>query len=94
MENKIKTGEAETKEDEGNFIYIYSAVNFSCVQLLVTPWSVTHQAPVHEIFQQERLLFPSPGIFLTQTLNPHLLCLLHWQVGSFTTSATWELHIY
>ena len=23
------------------------------------------------------------GIFLTQKLNPHLLCLLHWQVGSF-----------
>ena len=22
------------------------------------------------------------GIFLTQALNPHLLCLLHWQVGS------------
>ena len=22
------------------------------------------------------------GIFLTQGLNPHLLCLLHWQVGS------------
>ena len=22
------------------------------------------------------------GIFLTQLLNPHLLCLLHWQVGS------------
>ena len=22
------------------------------------------------------------GIFLTQELNPHLLCLLHWQVGS------------
>ena len=23
------------------------------------------------------------GIFLTQGLNPCLLCLLHWQVGSF-----------
>ena len=22
------------------------------------------------------------GIFLTQELNPHILCLLHWQVGS------------
>ena len=22
------------------------------------------------------------GVFLTQGLNPHLLCLLHWQVGS------------
>ena len=24
------------------------------------------------------------GIFLTQGLNPHLLCLLHWQVGSLS----------
>ena len=30
------------------------------------------------------------GIFLTQGLNPHLLCLLHWQVGSLPTSTTWE----
>ena len=29
------------------------------------------------------------GIFPTQGLNLHLLCLLHWQ-GFFTTSATWE----
>ena len=27
---------------------------------------------------------------LTQGLNPHLLGLLHWQAGSFTTSTTWE----
>ena len=33
------------------------------------------------------------GIFLTQGLNPHLLCLLHWQVGSFTTSGTWEAQL-
>ena len=28
------------------------------------------------------------GIFLTQGSNPHLLCLLRWQEGSFPTSAT------
>ena len=28
------------------------------------------------------LLFPSPGIFPTQELNPRLLSLLHWQVDS------------
>ena len=27
------------------------------------------------------------GIFLTQQLNPHLLCLLHWQVGSLPLAA-------
>ena len=30
------------------------------------------------------------GIFLTQGLNPHPFCLLHWLGGFFTTSATWE----
>ena len=30
------------------------------------------------------------GIFPTQGLNLGLLCLLHWQVGSFTTSTAWE----
>ena len=30
------------------------------------------------------------GIFPTQRLNPHLLCLLYWQVDSLPTSATWE----
>ena len=29
-------------------------------------------------------------IFLTQGLNPCLLCFLHWQVAFFTTSTTWE----
>ena len=28
------------------------------------------------------LPFPSPGIFQTQGLNPHLLCLLHLLEGS------------
>ena len=35
----------------------------------------------HSLFQ---------GIFPTQGLNPHLLCLLHWQMGSLTTSTTQE----
>ena len=30
------------------------------------------------------------GTFPTQGSNPSFLSLLHWQVGSFTTSATWE----
>ena len=57
----------------------------SHVWLLVTPWTVAHQAHLwnfpgknagvgcHALLQ---------GIFLTQGLNPGLLCLLHWQVGS------------
>ena len=30
------------------------------------------------------------GIFPTQGPNPCLLCLLHWQADSFTTSTTWK----
>ena len=30
------------------------------------------------------------ALLLTQGSNPCLLCLLHWQAGFFTTSATWE----
>ena len=36
------------------------------------------------------LPFPSPGIFLTQGSNLHLLPLLHWQAGSSTTKTTRE----
>ena len=34
------------------------------------------------------------GIFLIQVLNPSLLHLLHWQAGSFSTSATWKVRSY
>ena len=33
---------------------------------------------------------PLQGIFLTQGLNPHLFCLLHWQAGSLP-QVTWEI---
>ena len=59
---------------------------FSHVWLFVTPWTVACQVPLsmgspgknigvgcHALLQ---------GIFLIQLLNPHLLCLLHWQVDS------------
>ena len=67
---------------------------FSCVQLFVPLGSVARQAlPSMDFSRQEywsgfhALL---QGIIPTQGLNPHILHLLHWQVGSFTTSATWE----
>ena len=60
---------------------------FSCVRLLVTPWTVAHQAPLSmELSRQEywsRLSFltpgelPDPGIKLSS-----LLRLLLWQVDS------------
>ena len=67
--------------------------------------SVVSDSVQHYGLQPTRLLCPwdSPGkdtggdcrsllqgIFLTQESNPHLFCLLNWQGGFFTTSATWE----
>ena len=70
-------------------LYVYmwkSAKSFNCIQLFATPWTVAHQAP---------LSMDSPGkdtgggchalvygIFPIQGSNLHLLCLLHWQMGS------------
>ena len=57
------------------------AQSLSCVRLFVTPWTVGSQnfpgqntgVGCHSLLQ---------GIFLTQRLNPCLLCLLNWQVDS------------
>ena len=55
------------------------------VRLLATPWTVVRHAPLSmEFFRQEYwsgLPFCTPGLFLTQGLNPHL-CLLHQQADS------------
>ena len=64
----------------------------SHVQLVVAPWRVAHQDPLSWNFPGKDIgagcHFLLHGVFLTQGLKPHLLCLLHWQAGSFfTTSA-------
>ena len=45
---------------------------------------------VHGILQARRggCHFLLQGIFLTQALNPHLLCLLHWQASSLPLAPT------
>ena len=59
---------------------------FSRVQPIATIWTIVHQTPLSIGFSRQEywsgLPFPPPGIFPTQGLNPCLLCLLHWQVGS------------
>ena len=59
---------------------------FSCVQLFTTPWTEVRQAPLSMGFSRQEhwmgyhdLL---QGIFPTQGSNPHLLHLLHQQMGS------------
>ena len=58
----------------------------SCVQFFATPWTVARQASLSWNFPGKNtgvgchcLL---QVIFPTQGLNPHLPCLLHWQVDS------------
>ena len=63
------------------------AKSLSHVQLFATLSTVTCQAPLSMGILQARILewiaMPSSkGIFPTQGPNPHLLRLLHWQVGS------------
>ena len=61
-------------------------VLLSHVLLFVTPWTVPHQAPLFIGFPGKNTElgchFFLQGISLTQGLNPHLLCLLHWQADS------------
>ena len=56
----------------------------SHVQLFVTQWTVTCQAPLSMEFSRQEywsgLPFPSPEDLPTQGLNTCLLCFLHWQV--------------
>ena len=64
---------------------ITSVCMFSHVQFFATPWTVVCQAPLSMEFSRQqywsRVHFLLWGIFLTQGSNPHLLCLLRWQVG-------------
>ena len=71
---------------------------FSHVWHFATPWTIAHQALLpwdslgkntgvdcHGLLQ---------GIFPTQGLNPHLFCLLHWQVGSLGLAPPGKFHIF
>ena len=51
---------------------------FSHVQLFATPWTIARQAPLSMGILQAKILE-----WLLCPLNPCLLGLLHWQVGSF-----------
>ena len=91
------------------FIYIYIYIHththicvlshFSHVWLCATPRTVGHQASLSMEFSGKILKWVvmsfSKGIFLTQGLNPHLFCLLHWQAGSLPLAPSGKpLYIY
>ena len=61
---------------------VYACV---CARSLCDPVTVACQAPLSMVFSRQEywsgLPCPPPGD-LPQGLNMHLLCLLHWQMGS------------
>ena len=62
----------------------------SCVQLFVTAWIVTCQAPLSTDFSKQeycsRLPFPNPGNLPSSGIEPASVALLHWQADSLSLS--------
>ena len=79
----------------GDCMHVCMLSHFNHVQLFLTPWTVAHQllCPWDSPDKSTRVCCHSlsRGSSLpTKGWNPHLLCLLHWQVGSLPlASPTW-----
>ena len=60
--------------------------SFICVQLCVTLWTITHQAPLSMGFSRKEywsgLPCCPPGDLPDPVIEPMSLCLLQWQAGS------------
>ena len=67
-------------------IYIYACLLscFSYVQLFVTPWNLAHQAPLSIGCSRQEYWSGLPCPLPRDLPDPHLLHLLHWQVGSLS----------
>ena len=69
-------------------------VQLSRVQLLATPWTVAHQAPLSTGFSRQQYLsglpFPSPGDLPNPGINFASLVSLALAGRVFTTGATWK----
>ena len=63
----------------------------------MTPCTVAHHTPLSMGFSRKEcwngLPCTAPGDLPDPGIKPVFLCFLHWQVGSFPTSATWEAFI-
>ena len=59
---------------------------FSRVQLFLTLWTVSRQAPLSMRFSRweywSELPCPPPGVLPNPGIEPLSLCLQHWQAGS------------
>ena len=82
----LKVKEVMMSERKAKYLHMLRACllsQFRRIQLLVTPWTVVHQAPLSMGFSRQEywseLLFPIPGDLPHPGINQGLL---HWQVGS------------
>ena len=81
--------------------YLKCAKSLESCPTLVTLWTIALQAPLSMRYCRQEywsgLPCPPPEHLPTQELNSHLLCLLHWQVGSLPPGPpgkpSWELHV-
>ena len=69
------------------FLVLCMLSRFSHIQLFETLWTVAHQAPLSMGILQARILESVvallKGIFPTQRWDSGVLCVLHWQAGSW-----------
>ena len=82
------------------YTYMHACMlsHFSCVWLLVTLWTGAHQAPLSMRFSRQEYQsgfpclpagdLPDPGI------EPRLLCLIHWQMGSLLVTPGNHAHTH
>ena len=73
--------------------------HFSHVWLFATRWTIACQVPLSMGILQARILERVANLFSRGSSWPwdwtcHLLCLLHWQVGSLPLAATWEAQFF
>ena len=78
----LGNGEGEERKQSISALLLFSHSVVS--DTFATPWTIAHQAPLSIGFSRQKhwigLPCPSPGIFLTQGLNPHLYvsCFGRW----------------
>ena len=78
-----------------SFCQLMSLCMLSCVQLVVTPWTVDHQAPLWDFSGKNPgagCHFLLQGIFPTPGSNPCLLHFLLWQEDSLPLAPPGERH--
>ena len=77
---------------------MYMLSHFSCVQLFVTLWTVSHQPPLFMGFSRQKywsgLPWPLPGDLLNPGIEPASLIYPALAGRFFITSATQEAHTY